>query len=189
MKYTPNSIYHIYNQGTNRQIIFPQERNYIFFLEKIRKHLLPCVDILAYCLMPNHFHLLVYTNEKSCSEILAKTTGLRNYCQQKLSKEIGCLLSGYTKAINRQEDRTGALFRSRTKQKECFYEGFRGVEAQDKLEYASNCFQYIHNNPVVAKMVILATDWEYSSAKDYAQFRSGTLCQQTLANQLNLVEK
>lgn len=92
MKYSPNTIYHIYNQGNNKQIIFPEERNYIFFLKKVRKHLLPCVDILAYCLMPNHFHFLIYTNEKSCTEVLAKTTGKRNYCQQKLSQEIGCLL-------------------------------------------------------------------------------------------------
>ena len=153
----------------------------------MRRHLSPCVDILAYCLMPNHFHFLVYTNERSCAEVLAKTTGKRNYCQQKLSKEIGCLLSGYTKAINKQENRTGALFRPRTKQKACFYEGFVGIDAAAKLGYASNCFQYIHNNPVAAKMVTSATDWVYSSAKDYAQVRNGSLCQQALANQLHLV--
>jgi putative transposase len=186
MKYTPNTIYHIYNQGNNRQVIFPKEKNYLFFLKKVRRHLSPCVDILAYCLMPNHFHFLVYTNERSCAEVLAKTTGKRNYCQQKLSKEIGCLLSGYTKAINKQENRTGALFRPRTKQKACFYEGFASADGQDKLGYASNCFQYIHNNPVAAKMVTSATDWVYSSAKDYAQVRNGSLCQQGLANQLHL---
>jgi putative transposase len=186
MKYAPNTIYHIYNQGNNRHVIFPKEKNYLFFLKKVRKHLLPCVDILAYCLMPNHFHFLVYTNDLSCAEVLAKTTGKRNYCQQKLSKEIGCLLSGYTKAINKQEHRTGALFRPRTKQKVCFYEGFGGIDEQAKEEYALNCFHYIHNNPVTARIVKNATDWTYSSAKDYAQVRNGTLCQQALANKLIL---
>jgi putative transposase len=184
MKYAPNTIYHIYNQGNNRQVIFPKEKNYLFFLKKVRKNLLPCVDVLAYCLMPNHFHFLVYTNEKSCAEVLAKTTGERNYCQQKLSKEIGCLLSGYTKAINKQEGRTGALFRARTKQKECFNEGLIGINEQDKLGYTLNCFHYIHQNPVAARLVRNSTDWVYSSAKGYAQIRNGTLCQQNLANQL-----
>lgn len=184
MKYAPNTIYHIYNQGNNKQVIFPQERNYFFFLKKVRTHLLPSVDILAYCLMPNHFHLLVYTNEKSCAEVLAKTTGERNYCQQKLSKEIGCMLSGYTKALNKQEGRTGALFRPRTKQKECFKKGFVGINERAKMEYALNCFHYIHQNPVAANLVTNATDWDYSSAKDYAQMRNKTLCQQALAKQL-----
>jgi putative transposase len=87
------------------------------------------------------------------------------------------MLSGYTKSINKQEGRTGALFRPRTKQKECFNE-------QDKLGYALNCFHYIHQNPVAARLVKNTTDWVYSSAKDYAQIRNGTLCQQDLANQL-----
>ena len=66
MKYEPQTIYHIYNQGNNHQPIFFQEKNYIFFLNKMRTHLLPHVEILCYCLMPNHFHWLVYTKESAC---------------------------------------------------------------------------------------------------------------------------
>ena len=187
MKYSPHSIYHIYNQGNNRQIIFPKKQNYIFFLKKVRKHLSPCVDVLAYCLMPNHFHFLVRTNERACAEVLAKTTGKRNFCQQVLSREIGVMLSSYTKAINKQENRSGALFRARTKQKECLYEGFATIEAQQQLGYAPNCFRYIHQNPVKAGLVAHSTDWVYSSAMDYAQLRNGTLCNQALAKQLGLI--
>ena len=66
MKYEPNQIYHLYNQGNNKEPIFFNKENYLFFLQKMRKHLHPYVDILCYCLMPNHFHWLIYTNQAAC---------------------------------------------------------------------------------------------------------------------------
>lgn len=59
MHFETGDIYHIYNQGNNRQRIFFDRENYLFFLRKMREHLLPHVNILAYCLMPNHFHWMV----------------------------------------------------------------------------------------------------------------------------------
>ena len=59
MIFEPNHIYHIYNQGNNRQRIFFNRENYLFFLKKIREHILPFAEILAWCLMPNHFHLII----------------------------------------------------------------------------------------------------------------------------------
>ena len=59
MNFSPDSIYHIYNRGNDKQLIFLLEENYSFFLNKIKQDLLRLCDILAYCLMPNHFHLLL----------------------------------------------------------------------------------------------------------------------------------
>ena len=56
-------LYHIFNQGNNRQIIFYRPENYHFFLKKIGSYILPFADILAWCLMPNHFHLMVYIKD------------------------------------------------------------------------------------------------------------------------------
>jgi len=67
MKLEKGYIYHIYNQGNNRQKIFFQELNYEFFRQKIKTHILPYGDVLAYCLMPNHFHLMVYVREVEIS--------------------------------------------------------------------------------------------------------------------------
>ena len=58
-----NHIYHIYNQGNNKQKIFFREDNYLFFLQKMKTHLLPYADIMAWCLMPNHFHWMIYVRE------------------------------------------------------------------------------------------------------------------------------
>lgn len=187
MAYLPNTIYHIYNQGNNRQKIFLQKQNYTFFLQKMRKNLLPYVDVLAYCLMPNHFHFLVYTRKEACEIARNKKTGLPVHNHQALARAIGVLLSSYTRAINKQEGCSGSLFRGHTKSKECFYEGMGRLSHAGNTDYASNCFHYIHNNPVKAKIVKKSTDWRFSSACDYAQLRQGTLCNQALARQLDLV--
>ena len=56
----PGQIYcHIYNRGNNREDIFREDRNYAYFLELYSKYVLPSVDTFAYCLLKNHFHLLV----------------------------------------------------------------------------------------------------------------------------------
>jgi len=63
-------FYHIYNRGINDEIIFKTARNYQFFLNKIKENLFGVCDIYTYCLMPNHFHLLVkIKDEQSLKEI------------------------------------------------------------------------------------------------------------------------
>jgi len=207
MKYEPNHIYHIFNQGNNKQVIFPKEENYIFFLRKMRKHILPNVDFLAYCLMPNHFHWLVYVKEIGCITKMSNNSkntlkmsdtskvsdiskpqfeNLKN--MQNLSLGIKNCLSGYTKAINKQENRTGSLFRQKTKSKRNFIDGFTTVNNADFFEYenayAIKCFEYIHQNPVKANLVSKAEDWIYSSAIDYKGLRNGNLCNKNIAKKL-----
>ena len=63
MIFETEHLYHIYNQGNNKQKIFFSRENYLYFLQKINKHIRPHVDVLAWCLMPNHFHLLVYVKD------------------------------------------------------------------------------------------------------------------------------
>ena len=59
MPLAPDKLYHLYNRGNNRQPIFFQKKNYDFFKQKAYKELSYQIDILAYCLMPNHFHFLI----------------------------------------------------------------------------------------------------------------------------------
>lgn len=63
MELIKDNIYHIYNQGNNHQKIFYNRDNYGFFLQKMNDYLLPYCDVLAWCLMPNHFHWMVYVRE------------------------------------------------------------------------------------------------------------------------------
>jgi putative transposase len=55
MTIEPHQLYHVYNRGNNKQKIFFEKENALDFLRRIRKYLSPNCEILAYCLMPNHF--------------------------------------------------------------------------------------------------------------------------------------
>lgn len=180
MHFSPNEIYHVYNRGNNKQIIFFEEKNYIFFLNKIRQEWRKYCDILSYCLMPNHFHFMIIPNEAACENLFLgdKLTDMQN-----LSKTIGKTLSSYTKAINIQNNTTGNLFQKKTKSK-CI-SGLEDKENNFKsLDYVLTCFYYIHQNPIQAKLVQKLKEWKYSSYPDYYGYRNGTLCNKKLAMEL-----
>jgi putative transposase len=65
MNFIDEHIYHIYNRGNNKQLIFFKDENYRYFLRKARSSILPLADILAFCLMPNHFHFMVMVHSHS----------------------------------------------------------------------------------------------------------------------------
>jgi REP element-mobilizing transposase RayT len=64
-RFFPGDTYHLYNRGNNRENIIVERENYGYFLHLVRRHLLPVMDVLAYCVMPNHYHLLVRIKQKS----------------------------------------------------------------------------------------------------------------------------
>ncbi|MCW5909073.1 MAG: transposase [Chitinophagales bacterium] len=162
MQLYPGNIYHIYNRGNQQQQVFFNDENYLFFLRKIRKELLPHCDILAYCLMPNHFHWLVYV--KSSDDFKSSDD-----CMTPLSKAIAVLLRSYTRAIQKQQNFTGSLFQQKTK----------AVEIKSE-NHILTCANYIHQNPLKAGLVTKMEDWSYSSFPYYIGLRNGTLCNKQL---------
>lgn len=139
----PNKIYHIYNRGTDKRKIFLEHRDYARFLSllylsngtssvHISNHqgstlmeLLslekgePLVDIAAYCLMPNHFHLL-----------------LKQKVDGGISKFMQKLTTGYTMYFNTKYQRSGTLFQGKFKSKQT---------GEDR--YLKYLLSYIHLNP------------------------------------------
>jgi len=114
MHFEPNHIYHVYNRGNNKQPIFFTDANYLYFLKKIKTEWKKYADVLCYCLMPNHFHVMLVPNKDGCKNIVLadKETHMQN-----LSKKIGKSLSSYTKAVNTQNITSGNLFQKKTKAK------------------------------------------------------------------------
>lgn len=55
----PENFYHLYNRGNDERLIFPKEKNHLYFLKKFGEYLFNYLDTFAYCLIPNHFHFLV----------------------------------------------------------------------------------------------------------------------------------
>jgi REP element-mobilizing transposase RayT len=156
MNIEANCIYHIYNRGNRQCPIFLQEKNYFFFLQKIKRHIVPVADIIDYCLMPNHFHFLIYMDERSTA-VVAKSN--RDIAISSFSKQWRIVLSSYTRALQKQEGFKGSLFQQKTKAK--VIEGW-----PQSLKYLTTCKEYIINNPVKAGLVSAPEDWLFSSYLD-----------------------
>lgn len=133
-------FYHIYNRGINGENIFKSDRNYLFFLKKISEFLIPVCDVYAYCLMPNHFHLLIKIKSDFELTSLIKpsvTTSIGLHSPQKIfSKQFAGIFNSYSQAFNREHKRHGALIESPFKRK---------LITSDK--YLINVIIYIHQNP------------------------------------------
>jgi putative transposase len=133
-----DTYHHLYNRGASKQNIFFEEENFLYFLRRLKYYKEKYkIEIIAYCLMPNHFHLFVKQ----------KTDGLS------ISKLISSLLNSYTKSINKKYKRSGSLFESKTKSKQITDES-----------YFKWVIKYILDNPVKAGFCESIDEWEYSNA-------------------------
>ncbi|MDX2133516.1 MAG: transposase [Saprospiraceae bacterium] len=173
MQFVENQLFHVYNRGNNRQAIFFHEDNYYFFMEKMRSHLLPVCDLLAYCLMPNHFHLLIRADERTITQVAKNQHDL---AVTAFSKGMRIMLSSYAKAIHKQEGRTGSLFQQKTKSKQV-------SSLWSWEDYSMVCLRYILQNPVKAGLAERPEDWPFSNFRDLAGLRKGSLCNHTLLEQ------
>src|SRR4030043_1432911 len=94
----PGGYFHIFDRGVNRENIFLEERNYAYFLNLYIRHISPAAETFAYCLLRNHFHILVRIK----TDAAAPTASV--------SKPFNNFLTAYAKAVNKAYGRTGALF-------------------------------------------------------------------------------
>ena len=111
--------YHIYNRGINGTRLFYEERNYYFFLEKYANYTTPVMDTLAYCLMGNHFHVLVkIKSETERTQVREKPSPKSKYITFDPSRQLGHVFNSYAQAINKKYSRTGGLFEAAFRRKE-----------------------------------------------------------------------
>ena len=193
MFFEPNHLYHIYNQGNNRNKVFLCRDHYLFFKRKLKRHILPFADILAWCLMPNHFHLMIHVNNVEVDKkLIINKSGrdLKSHPDFKritLNQSIGIMLASYTRAINKQRNRRGSLFRKETKAvclsrsdgiSPSWYtiQGITSIHVPDTMhEYPYICYRYILYNPVHAGLVNDAMEWEFSSFREIVKSSSDSL--------------
>jgi REP element-mobilizing transposase RayT len=120
-------FYHIYNRGNNKENIFIEEKNYGFFLTLLKKYILPIADVYAYCLLKNHFHLLVRIKDLE---------DLPEKYKLKIHLPFSNLFNTYTKSFNSVYNRSGSLFQEHLKRNRVSDE-----------EYLKQLVVYIHLNP------------------------------------------
>ena len=140
MIYEYGNYYHLVNRGCNRELIFRDDSDYLELIKRMKKsdHK-SYVKLIAWCLMPNHYHLLVQQiSEKSAS------------------RWLGFVFNGYSHYFNLKYERTGTIFESRV----------RTRLITDNI-YLFRVIQYIHLNPVIAGMVSDPLDWDFSNYADW----------------------
>lgn len=159
------AYYHIYNHANGNELLFVEAENYRYFLQQYQKYISPVADTLAYCLMPNHFHLLVQIKSIEKIGVQNENQSVRkkydekvtpaekdNFISKQVSKQFANLFSSYTQAFNRRYQRKGSLFIKNFKRKR--------IEDDD---YYTQLILYIHFNPVKDGFVQEPGDWKFSS--------------------------
>lgn len=133
--YVPGAYYHVYNRGVEKRLIFQDDRDYAVFLNLFKRYLdsesyfdpsnreypkyADGVDPLAYCMMPNHFHLLFYLKD-----------------DESLKKLMQSVCTAYVRYFNERYKRVGPLFQDR----------FKASHILDEV-YLQHISRYIHLNP------------------------------------------
>lgn len=129
-------IYHVLNRGNGKQEIFHDRSDYSAFLKLMKEAKGKfSVEILAYCLMPNHFHMLIMPSEAN-----------------ELSKYMQWLLTSHVRRYHKHYGTTGHIWQGR----------FKSFIIQ-KNDYLLTVLRYIERNPVRADLVKSAKDWKWSS--------------------------
>ena len=147
------NFYHIYNRGNNGIDLFMDDENYRHFLRLYEKYINPIADTFAWCLMKNHFHILVYLKEDNEINIEDFSYSTIEHPKEiNPSKQFSHLFNSYTQAINKRYKRTGSLFEKPFERKKVSSE-----------KYFMNLVYYIHHNPVHHGFVDRIMDYPWSS--------------------------
>jgi REP element-mobilizing transposase RayT len=138
----PDTFYHIYNRGNNRELIYFNDENYNYFLRLVKKYISEIGEVYSYCLLPNHFHFLIKIKEiNNIPEKFKKDNAMI------LHQPFSNLFNAYTKAINKQENRVGSLFQKHFKRLE--------IKSTEQL---------------VNTMIYINTNSSHHSIMDYKQY-------------------
>ncbi len=150
-KLIPGNTYHIFNKAIGSDKLFITPDDYSFFLQKLDRYIIPIADIISYCLIPNHFHLLVDIREIDNLPIkLSKQ--YQGAPDLYISQVFSNFFNSYTKSFNKAHERAGRLF---------LYP-FKRILVEDD-DYMTYLITYIHRNPIHHGIVKSFSEWEYSS--------------------------
>jgi REP element-mobilizing transposase RayT len=146
--YLPGLYYHFYNRGHDRSPIFREIENYLFVIRKIKEYAASLqLTIIAYCLMPNHYHFLVRQDGEFPAGLLPQR-----------------VFNSYSKAYNRWYDHHGTLFESPYQ-----------VKLILKDAHLLHLCRYIHYNPQKDGLVANLIEWPYSNYLEWIGARNDGL--------------
>jgi REP element-mobilizing transposase RayT len=146
-------FYHIYNRGNGGENVFREERNYAFFMTQYAKYVEPAAETYAYCLLKNHFHLLVRVRDDKTFRVSGNPKGLASpKGLNPPTQAFSNFFNAYAKAFNKTYQRTGSLFQK----------PFGRMWVDDE-NYFANLVHYIHFNPQKHGFAQNFREWHQSS--------------------------
>jgi len=176
-KFAPDCFYHVHNRGVDKMAIFVDDQDKKVFLSRLKENLFPELEmntdkvdrenstknhtpyvrkalppnsfsLIAYCIMPNHFHILIKQNgEISVSKLISK------------------ICTSYSKYFNLKYKRVGAVFQDQ----------YKAILVDDN-KYLLWLSAYIHLNPIIAGLAKFAENWKWSSHSEYLDQGAEFLC-------------
>lgn len=164
-EFNENGIYHVYNRTNNREKLFLNDENRQFFLKKYYEHLTPYLDTFCWCLLPNHFHLLVRIKPLAViqNSLNATDPSKLSLTEKKFLKNevlLGTLIGqsfkrffqSYSLSFNKVHKRSGNLF----------YKPFKRIGVNKESQFTQTII-YIHANPLKHQIVKDFMTYKWSS--------------------------
>lgn len=156
----PNNLYHVYNRGVEKRTVFYNEHDYNWFLDKMLYYKFELnMKILAYAILPNHWHFLL--EESEFEGLPLSRAGVKykpqvnQYKGSKIAKFLNLLTTSYTMHFNIKRMHKGGIFQG----------PFKSKLINDDA-YLISIIAYINLNPVKHKIVDNIDDWPYTSHHD-----------------------
>lgn len=136
----PGAVYHVTSRGDRREPIYRDDHDRLRHLDVIAQAMdRHQASVLAYCLMGNHFHLVVQTHRANLSRVMRHINGI------------------YTQAFNHRHDQVGHVLQGR----------FKAILVDHEAYLVTLC-RYVERNPVAAGLVAHVMDWPWSSVRAHA---------------------
>ncbi len=151
----PEKHYHIFNRAVGNEVLFIDQTDYIYFLNKIERFILPVADLISYCLIPNHFHLFIRVLDQEAILTNLKIVYVESI-EDRINQAFSNFFNSYTKTYNLRYNRKGKLFILPYKK-----------NLVEEESYFISIVNYIHRNPVHHGLTQDHKSWKYSSYNAY----------------------
>jgi putative transposase len=184
-------IYHIYNKTNNKELLFLSDENRLYFLKKYNSILSPFIDTYCWCLLPNHFHILIKVKKQNViNDFLSRQEKVKLSITEKrfLLSEISLgdlieqsfkrFFQSYAQAFNKENERSGNLF----------YKPFKRILI-DSVEYFTQTIIYIHANAQKHGIVKDFTKYKWSSWNSILSLKNTNLLRDELISWFGSREK
>lgn len=164
--FVEEAYYHVFNRANGNEDLFREDTNYKFFLERYFHYTQPLANTLAFCLLKNHFHILIRIKKLDLSHwnsVLKSNVQYDNPVNYIVANQFSRLFNSYAKAINKMYDRKGSLFQTNVKRKRVH-----------NIQHLQTLVMYIHRNPEKDGITQKLQEWSYSSWHLYNESRPGS---------------